>query len=77
MTFEDWLRQVEEAQIVCFIPVTPWIGVNAVALPEHHKDPQDRLIIATALHYQATLVSFDSQFPLYQELGLNLIKQNL
>jgi len=77
MEFEDWLRQVEEAQIVQFIPVTPWIGVRAVALPEHHKDPQDRLIIATALDYQASLISFDSQFPFYRELDNVLINKNL
>lgn len=69
MSFDDWLRTVEQAQTVRFLPVTPWISARAVALPEHHKDPQDRLIIATALDFNASLLSFDAQFPFYQELA--------
>lgn len=77
MAFEDWLQQVIDAQTLQFYPVTPWIGARAVALPEHHKDPQDRLIIATALEHNARLVSFDTQFSLYQELAHVLTNKNL
>jgi PIN domain nuclease of toxin-antitoxin system len=77
MSFDEWLRQVEAERSVEFLPVTPWIGARAVALPEHHKDPQDRIIIATALHYNASLISFDGQFPFYQELDDLLIPANL
>lgn len=68
MPFSEWLYQVEIADLTRFIPVTPQIAATAVALPEHHKDPQDRIIIATALQYQARLMSFDQQFPKYREL---------
>lgn len=77
MDFDEWLRQVEFAQIVRFLPVTSWIGAKAVALPEYHKDPQDRIIIATALYHKANLISFDTQFPQYRELHANLINKNL
>lgn len=77
MTFDEWLRQIEADRSVEFLPVTPWIGARAVALPEHHKDPQDRIIIATALHFNASLISFDVHFPFYQELGGLLISANL
>ena len=77
MAFEDWLQQVVDAHIVQFLPVTPWIGARAVSLPEHHKDPQDRLIIATALERNARLISFDTHFLLYQELINVLINKNL
>ena len=73
MPFEDWLSEVEASATVVFLPVTPWIAARAVALPEHHKDPQDRLIIATALVHQAHLMSFDGHFPAYQELAGCLI----
>ncbi|WP_343123118.1 PIN domain-containing protein [Chrysiogenes arsenatis] len=39
-----------------------------MGLPEHHTDPQDRLIIATALNHNAKLLSADSKFKLYREL---------
>jgi PIN domain nuclease of toxin-antitoxin system len=73
MTFESWLAEVEASETVTFLPVTPKIAALAVALPEHHKDPQDRLIIATTLIHQAYLMSFDGNFPLYQELDGRLI----
>ena len=73
MPFSEWLKQVYQANIIQFLPVTPWIAVQAVTLPEHHKDPQDRIIIATALNYKAHLLSFDSKFHKYRELDGFLI----
>jgi PIN domain nuclease of toxin-antitoxin system len=43
-------------------------------LPEHHKDPVDRIIIATALDYQAQLLSADQRFPDYLELADLLVR---
>ena len=63
----DWLDQVE-ANGVAIIPVSRSIAERAVLLPEHHKDPVDRIIIATAVEHQAQLVSVDGRFPDYQEL---------
>jgi PIN domain nuclease of toxin-antitoxin system len=45
---------------VLLLPITPAIASRAVELPEHHRDPQDRLIIATALVHGATLISSDA-----------------
>lgn len=73
MPFDHWLKHVEEANIHQFLPVTPWISARAVALPEHHKDPQDRIIIATALQGNAHLISDDAQFSCYRELDGLLI----
>lgn len=77
LSFEEWLQTVEQAGIVRFLPVTHRIGAAAVALPEHHKDPQDRLIIATALQLNARLLSFDGQFSLYRELDGLLLSANV
>ncbi len=44
------------------------IALKAAQLPEHHRDPADRIIIATALIYHASLISLDSIFPNYAEL---------
>jgi PIN domain nuclease of toxin-antitoxin system len=43
--------------------------MRAVSLPEHHKDPADRLIIATSIEHQARLVSNDERFCDYAELA--------
>jgi len=48
----------------------PRLGVD---LPEHHRAPQDRIIIATVLAHDGRLISADGKFPLYQELAGKLI----
>lgn len=72
-TFEQWLEEVIASECVKSLPVTPRIASLAVTLPEYHKDPQDRLIIATALIEEAQLLSFDTAFPSYLELQGRLI----
>lgn len=76
MPFEHWFSQLEHSSDIQILPVTAQIGIQAVALPEHHKDPQDRIIIATALIYDARLLSFDSAFPAYRELDGRLLGHN-
>ena len=62
MPFELWFSEVESSADVRILPVTAQIGIQAVALPEHHKDPQDRIIIATALAYNAHLLNLIQHF---------------
>ncbi|REJ39063.1 MAG: hypothetical protein DWQ54_23015 [Microcystis flos-aquae TF09] len=50
------------------LPLTPEITLRAVNLSPVHKDPFDRIIIGTALEYQAKLASIDSLFLKYPEL---------
>ncbi|WP_435627634.1 type II toxin-antitoxin system VapC family toxin [Candidatus Ferrigenium straubiae] len=69
----DWLNQVE-AIGVAVIPGSRAIAERAVLLPDHHKDPVDRIIIAAAVEHQAQLVSADGKFPAYQELAGLLVR---
>ena len=62
MPFEHWFSEVEYNAGIQILPVTAQIGIQAIALAEHHKDPQDRIIIATALLYDAPLLSLDTAF---------------
>ena len=55
-------------------PITELVTVRAVELSPIHKDPFDRLIIATALVYGAKLASVDSVFFRYPELDRCLMK---
>jgi PIN domain nuclease of toxin-antitoxin system len=67
-THSDWLNQIEENS-VAIIPVSRAIAERAVMLPEHHKDPVDRIIIATTIEHQAQLLSVDGRFPDYLEFA--------
>ncbi|MCU0467834.1 MAG: type II toxin-antitoxin system VapC family toxin [Arcicella sp.] len=42
-------------------------------LPQHHRDPHDRLIIAQAISHGFTVISTDHYFPPYQVDGLKLL----
>ncbi len=55
-----WLDTVAQVPTVRFVPVDVRISVHSVDLPgEFHKDPADRIIVATARQYSAPLVSAD------------------
>jgi PIN domain nuclease of toxin-antitoxin system len=47
------------------LPITFEHAEAILALPPHHRDPFDRLIVAAAQVERLTIVSSDSQFRLY------------
>ncbi|HEV7835581.1 MAG TPA: type II toxin-antitoxin system VapC family toxin [Caballeronia sp.] len=66
MDVEDWLATVAQIPGVRFAPVDVDITVNSVRLPgEFHKDPADRLIVATARKFAAPLVTKDLKIRAY------------
>jgi len=70
---DEWFNYAIEKSNLITVPVSREIAVLSGQLPEHHKDPLDRIIIATAIINNAQLISVDSKFPLYQELNYLLI----
>ena len=59
-----WAHQVARWSLT-EIPLTAHVLLRGSELPQHHKDPFDRVIIAEALEQSITLVSPDSNFPSY------------
>ena len=70
---EQWFEKALGGSGVSLLPITPKIASMAVVLPDHHSDPQDRIIIATALAHDANLMSSDRKFPIYDELAERLL----
>lgn len=65
---EQWIETgLHEAQTTC-LAIDRQIAVLAADLPDHHRDPADRIIIATAIINGAQLISFDKMFHKYDEL---------
>ncbi len=57
-----WLVRVERFRPMQFIPVDNEIGIEAINLPgEFHKDPADRIIVATARKFGAPIVTADEK----------------
>jgi PIN domain nuclease of toxin-antitoxin system len=73
MALEEWFEVALDGSGVSLLPITPSVAQLAVELPEHHRDPFDRLIIATAIVNDARLISADGHFPAYEQLEGRLI----
>lgn len=74
MPGRQWVQQALGPARIRSLPVTCEIATRAAALAQHHKDPADRIIIATAIEHDARLLSLDGQFPSYSELGGRLLE---
>jgi len=68
MELSQWFQKATTGSAIEILPITPLVAERAVTLPEHHSDPQDRLIMATAMSHQFKLISADSKFDRYHEL---------
>jgi PIN domain nuclease of toxin-antitoxin system len=73
-TAQAWFQDSLTSVGIELFPMTEVIAAQAVELSPIHKDPFDRLIIATALVYGAKLASVDSLFDRYPELDAYLMK---
>lgn len=58
----EWITNLENLPFVSIAPVSHWIFLRSTELPSFfHKDPADRIIIATAQTLGATLISKDDK----------------
>ena len=71
---DRWLEEALEPSGIELFPMTAEIAYRAVNLSPVHKDPFDRIIIATALRYKAKLASIDGLFSQYAELETYLME---
>ena len=66
----DWVDAALALPGLRLAPIEPAIAVASTRLPgDIHGDPSDRLIVATARHLGATLVTADAQLLAYGALG--------
>lgn len=66
---ETWLATVEALPFLTFVPVDNRVAVRAVRLEGfEHRDPADRMIVATALGLGAILVTADARLRAYKPL---------
>lgn len=69
LPLEAWIAAVESLPIVEFHPVDNRIAARAVTLEGFpHRDPADRMIVATALVLGAVLVTGDARLRSYRPL---------
>jgi len=68
-----WYEAMLELYSLQEIPVSASIAMDAANLPEVHKDPFDRIIIATAIAHKMPVVTADAKFREYP--GLKIVWQ--
>lgn len=61
----DFLADLADQYGLASIPPTDETMLRAAQLPDIHKDPADRIIIATALLRNLPVVTGDARFPQY------------
>lgn len=67
---DTWMNSVEALPFLTFVPVDNRIAMRSVHLEDFpHRDPADRLIVATTLGLGATLVTADRQLRAYGPLA--------
>ena len=62
---ETFFTDAVENYDLTVLPLSLEVMAKSVNLPEIHKDPADRFIIATALIHQLPVLTGDKRFPLY------------
>lgn len=69
MDVGSWLATVAEVEAVHFLPIDIDIATKSIDLPgEFHKDPADRMIVATARKLAAPLVTKDEKIRAYKHV---------
>ena len=67
----EWFDRILQRHQLRILPLTNEVMFRAGELHEYHKDPADRMIIASALIGGFVVVTADRNFPLY---GVQTIK---
>lgn len=65
LPLKELVKNQQETNDLTFLPVTLPHVLTLDALPFHHKDPFDRLLIAQSIEEGLTIVSADSKFSAY------------
>ncbi len=65
-----WMEAALGQPGIRLLPINPRIAIDSVRLPgAFHADPADRLIVATARHWNAPLMTADAAIISYGEAG--------
>jgi PIN domain nuclease of toxin-antitoxin system len=59
IAIEDFARRVKQSAVVELIPVDAKTWLRSLALPWDHRDPADRVIVATALQLKVPVLTKD------------------
>jgi PIN domain nuclease of toxin-antitoxin system len=62
---EEFFERAIERAGLALLPLTPKIAARSASLPDIHRDPIDRILVATALELDAILATKDAVIASY------------
>lgn len=65
--FTEYVHRLQRVDALTLVPVDARIWLAVLALPWAHRDPADRVIVATAQLHGVSLVSSDSAMAAYYD----------
>jgi PIN domain nuclease of toxin-antitoxin system len=69
MDIESWFDQIAQIEGIRFVPIDNEIAIKSTMLPgEFHKDPADRMIVATARKLAIPLITADEKIINYEHV---------
>ena len=71
----EWMTAALTGSGISVVYVSDTVAVTSANLPDIHRDPADRIIIATAIIEDFHLASLDSRFKEYAALSGRLIAE--
>lgn len=69
LSTDRWIKEALQQSAIECLPITCSIAQRSVKLTDIHRDPADRIIIATTLEHGAQVASYDTTFANYPELS--------
>jgi len=76
VTLSEWIDKALSIEGLNIIDLSADILIESCQLPHYlHKDPADRMIIATARHLRISLMTFDNKMIEYADKGYLTITQ--
>ncbi len=67
LPIESWIEKALAGSGISCLAITSSIASRAATLPDIHRDPADRFIIATAIESNCRLVTLDATIAQYRE----------
>ncbi len=68
LPLSEWFPEALQGSNIECLPVSPELLHQSTLLPDIHRDPVDRIIIATAQQHQAMLITADEKIKKYPDL---------
>jgi PIN domain nuclease of toxin-antitoxin system len=68
MPVDVWMQQATQLHGISILPVDHQMAFGSTQLPNLHRDPADRIIIATAVVHQLAIVTPDQHIHSYPQV---------